>query len=1719
MQLTHCLDRSAPRRPRRIVRLGIETLEQRTLLAGQPVISEFMATNDQTLDDGDGRSSDWVEIFNAGDEPIDLVGWHLTDEADNLDKWTFPSVVVGPDEYLLVFASGKPIETYVDLAGNLHTDFELTGSGEYLALVHPDDQTVVSEFAPTYPPQVTDVSFGPRMQTTETPLIDGATTVEVLVPTNGALGNSWTLPDFTPDASWIDESAPGVPATLGVGFDTGGSLPNIVGQWPLDDAAGSGLIADVADNGHNGTAVGGVTLGLAGAIPGTSTAAEIVAGSIDVPYSAALNPGSFTVTAWANPAVGSTGTRTVVASRQQMTTAPVSVKGFVLQANALSRWEFLTGDDSTADGPFDVLVGPAATRGVWTHLAISFDATTQTKTLYVNGVAAATTTAHQYVPNIVNGLHIGGGGDLGTSSRFNGLIDDVSLWNTVLGPGDIQAIMADGVPLAEEVSYTSLIQTDVQDVMLGVSGSAYVRVPFDVTNPADFGGLLLRVRYDDGFAAYLNGVEVARRNAPVSLAWNSQASGTRSRLQASVPEEFDLRPFVDLLVPGENVLAIHALNSTPSDGAFLVFPELAGISTELADGESGYFLFPSPRQANPASHDEIGPYVNEVVNEPNSPDVTQPLVVSARITPLGAPVASATLRYRVMYGAEVDLPMTDNGTSGDAAAGDGVYTAVIPAGVAQPGQMIRYFITAVDSSALTTREPRILDTTGDDQSPQYHGTIVRDPALTSQLPIFHWFTQNEASADTRTGARASVFYNGEFYDNIFVRQRGAATSIGSQKFDFNEDVKKFFVNDVVGAVEEINLNSNGSDPTFIRQTLSFDTIEAVGNPSLESFLVLMRVNDNADRVGVFIEQPDEDYLERQGFDPNGALYKFVQRGNLNPVFADTTTGVEKKTRLDEDFSDLQEIVTGLALPTVEARRNFVFDNFDVPNLINYLAARAILNDADDVRKNFYLYRDTEGDRLWRLIPWDKDWSYGVQGDGGAHLAHPFFGEFEHLKQNANQWNVLWDVVFGTPETKTLYLRRVRTLMDEFLKPAGTPAEDLVIEPMISDLFSAAAPHLGAGPAAALPSINAFLGTRRNQLFNVHSIDNQPTPTTTLIDEYATGVRYFVPTSDSLGTTWTAIDFLDGSWTTGQTGLGYQNQTGVVTCPIDPAGDYASLLRTCVKPQLADSSATSIFARLPFTLDSLAGVSTLSLQLKYDDAFIAYINGVEVARMNVAGAAGWNSASTNHPNGSASAFENFVINVANLPPGTLRAGGNVLAIHALNTNTGSSDMLLLPKLLIGNAGATDVAGIPHAQVAQPAITFGVVDYNPASMNQDEEYIELVNANADAIDISGWKLTGGVDFTFAPGTVILPDSSLYVSPDVAAFRARTTGPSGNQGLLVVGGYDGHVSNFGETILLVAPDDTTIATVTTPSTPSDVQQFLRITEVMYHPAGPTPNEMSAGWNDGDLFEYVELENINDSQPLQLEGTRFTGGVTFEFGDYTLAPGGHVLVVSNQAAFEARYGASRPIAGQYAGNLSNGGEPIRLDDFDNSSIHDFSYDDDGIDWHPATDGSGYSLVIGDPAGDLANWDLGTKWRPSFEVGGSPGERDLMLGDFDSDQDVDLNDLAYLQSRMGAAGATKLTGDLTGDMAVGRADVARFARGYGRSFVAPSMPSPAAAPHAIVQVSSPRLLASREPGLSARRRLSPREVSAIDEAVTTMTTSLDETRSTAGLRAARKSR
>ena len=156
-------------------------------------------------------------------------------------------------------------------------------------------------------------------------------------------------------------------------------------------------------------------------------------------------------------------------------------------------------------------------------------------------------------------------------------------------------------------TYSGSIQTNVSAQMSGVNSSAYIRIPFSISNLGNIDSLVLRMKYDDGFVAYLNGVEVARRNAPGTAgtppAWNAAATAEHFHNDGTVFEDINISSFINLLGAG-NVLAIQGLNLSAADSDFLIMPEL--IAVTLGTGARQFFNPSTPGAANTAASSVLG---------------------------------------------------------------------------------------------------------------------------------------------------------------------------------------------------------------------------------------------------------------------------------------------------------------------------------------------------------------------------------------------------------------------------------------------------------------------------------------------------------------------------------------------------------------------------------------------------------------------------------------------------------------------------------------------------------------------------------------------------------------------------------------------------------------------------------------------------------------------------------------------------------------------------------------------------------------------------------------------------------------------------------------------------------------------------------------------------------------------------------------------------------
>ncbi|SET46704.1 Fn3 associated [Natronincola peptidivorans] len=118
-------------------------------------INEIMSSNGSTIADEDGDYEDWIELYNGGKRIIDLEGYYLSDNEKSLTKWQFPPVQMEPDQYLVVWASGKD---KVGSTGEIHTNFRISAEGEPIILTAPDGKTIINKVEAIPIPR--DVSYG-----------------------------------------------------------------------------------------------------------------------------------------------------------------------------------------------------------------------------------------------------------------------------------------------------------------------------------------------------------------------------------------------------------------------------------------------------------------------------------------------------------------------------------------------------------------------------------------------------------------------------------------------------------------------------------------------------------------------------------------------------------------------------------------------------------------------------------------------------------------------------------------------------------------------------------------------------------------------------------------------------------------------------------------------------------------------------------------------------------------------------------------------------------------------------------------------------------------------------------------------------------------------------------------------------------------------------------------------------------------------------------------------------------------------------------------------------------------------------------------------------------------------------------------------------------------------------------------------------------------------
>jgi len=543
------------------------------------------------------------------------------------------------------------------------------------------------------------------------------------------------------------------------------------------------------------------------------------------------------------------------------------------------------------------------------------------------------------------------------------------------------------------------------------------------------------------------------------------------------------------------------------------FPDVSYGNTTEGVSKPWYLPKPTPGQPNfpPGSH--AGPILENATGVPSSQVPGSPLLLTIRATPSHGSLASVIAYYRVQFGTEKALPLNDSGTHGDALGADGIWSGLLPPQPHPPGTMLRWRFEAADTDNHTNRWPL---NPHPQHSARYLGSVVQPESVKSALPVFHLFIPPPRldDADTEEGTSATLFYDGEFYDNVLMKLRGNTTAgfpKKSHRLEFTPD-HRFRYPGGTRRIRNTSLVAEWGDPTYLRQHLSFWLMAQAGTPAPFHDPVRVQLNGQFHQLALHSQVLGEELLERVGLDPRGALYKAV--GTVTPDH-NSTGGFEKKTRKHENEADYHAFSRALSSSSRGgSRESALFDQCDLPAVINYLAVARITQEDDDIWANMSLYRDSEGSGRWQPVAFDMNVSWGFSFASRGILAnaddfrsHPFWGAAGIGHSQGH--NRLYDAVIRTPATREMFLRRMRTLMDQFLQPPGTSPAQCVLETHLESLRQRMAPEAvmdraqwglswnssrGSTPARDLSlgiqaMVQHFIQPRRMHLYVTHAATN------------------------------------------------------------------------------------------------------------------------------------------------------------------------------------------------------------------------------------------------------------------------------------------------------------------------------------------------------------------------------------------------------------------------------------------------------------------------------------------------------------------------------------------------------------------------------------------------------------------------------------------------------
>ena len=283
--------------------------------------------------------------------------------------------------------------------------------------------------------------------------------------------------------------------------------------------------------------------------------------------------------------------------------------------------------------------------------------------------------------------------------------------------------------------------------------------------------------------------------------------------------------------------------------------------------------------------------------------------------------------------------------------------------------------------------------------------------------------------------------------------------------------------------DRANLNAMYTDPTGMREALSFGLFHRLGQPAPKTRHFDLWINGVYEGTYLHIQRVDENLLEQSGLNPEGTLVRDELRDNsdvsVNSTFAFDLGQLEEDQRQeflkenfnfrgDPDWSALQELIEWVqATPAGPDFLTGFKERFNKHNFIDWLVLHWLIGDIDSFGDDYWLYLDHEDpDARWKFIPWDKDLSFGSHYRGGFFTDNNFFNYEYRLRGGWN--NRLIEKFLATPELRERADERLQELIEDIFPPAWFRDRVAALKEQIEDSIG------------ILPGAQAFANNARNQ---------------------------------------------------------------------------------------------------------------------------------------------------------------------------------------------------------------------------------------------------------------------------------------------------------------------------------------------------------------------------------------------------------------------------------------------------------------------------------------------------------------------------------------------------------------------------------------------------------------------------------------------------------------